>query len=246
LNQYQEELSSNYGLNFRGDTLGSENQPKKNPAKKDLNYIWSDPDDRLPSAKQRKNTADRSQSPNRRGKNPGSSALEQENDLLQSEIHNLLRRKKNFQDSFDLKLDKQEELIHRLDSENIYQMSTFEALLMLIKQEDITKTIYDERSSSLEENFQFMQTYLISLDSFIISIKDTLPQNKQNVAFPQNRPPPGLPPKTSSVGKNYSSIDYSGPNPPQRASIKKYQPLVDFVAKHNESIMTNRDKYKNS
>jgi hypothetical protein len=149
--------------------------------------------------------------------------LQQENNLLESEIQNLLRRKKNFQDSFDLKLDKQEALIHRLDSDNTYQMSTFEALLMLIKQEDITKTIYDERSGSLEENFQFMQNYLINLDSFVMSIKDLNLHDKENFNAQQKTGLSSGNHQSKANVKNNESIGHSGVGVGKRGSNRKFQ-----------------------
>jgi hypothetical protein len=149
--------------------------------------------------------------------------LQQENNLLESEIHNLLRRKKNFQDSFDLKLDKQKALIQRLDSDNTYQMSTFEALLMLIKQEDITKTIYDERSGSLEENFQFMQNYLINLDSFVMSIKDLNLHDKENFNAQQKTGLSNGNHQSRANVKNNESLGYSGVGVGKRGSNRKFQ-----------------------
>lgn len=117
---------------------------------------------------------------------------------------------------------------------------------MLIKQEDITKTIYDDRSSSLEENFQFMQNYLINLDSFVMSIKDLNLHDKENFNGQQKTGLSSENHQTRSNVKNNESIGVSGAGFGKRGSNRKFQGLVEFLGRYNDGIMTGREKYKNS
>lgn len=90
----------------------------------------------------------------------------------QRDIKNLERRKKNYQDSFGMKLNDQKELIKKLDEENDRHIELVESCLMLTKQEDMYRNVYDEKAWMLENNFQSLQVYLLNLDRFIMSLKD--------------------------------------------------------------------------
>ena len=69
-----------------------------------------------------------------------------------------------------------------MDKDNLNQMKVFESLQMLIKEEDITRSIYDDRTYSLEEYFKKMQTYMITLDS-VMSPKEVRDQDKENYIY---------------------------------------------------------------
>ena len=114
-------------------------------------------------------------------------------------------------------------------------MKVFESLQMLIKEEDIIKGIYDDRTFSLEEYFKNMQNYMISLDK-VLTPKDIKEQDKENYAYD----------KRNSNYQNMNSEDSNLKYLSKTSRTKNYSKVLfnEFLRKNSDQIKYKQSNYK--